>query len=360
MSDDNKMPETEPSPLVKARFFGAGRDGSEHSNVLETPDEQTALFNEAGAIAPPLDPLSLANLYEMSGPLRSSISSYAVNVDSFGYELEPVIDPDADEAEEKIKLAITQERMAAGEQRDPDIDAILKEAKDLIDDPGEGHDPSDKEVKARMASIRREMIRERMAADKFFAFVAHEASFEQLRMQTREDMEITGNAYWEVLRNTAGEIVQFDHVPGFSVRLMPQERQAQPIEMHVRTTAITTTTEPVQKRFRKYVQIAHGSVRDKNLVWFKEFGDTRIYSHATGKQYASIEEMQAKEENAYPATELIHFKVHSARSVYRAAPLGVRDARGPRLAPCRRDQPRLLREQKASRRWPSSFPAAAW
>ncbi len=45
MSDsaENKMPETEPEPLIKAQFLGAGRDGTEYSNVLQTPDEQRML-----------------------------------------------------------------------------------------------------------------------------------------------------------------------------------------------------------------------------------------------------------------------------------------------------------------------------
>jgi len=328
VSDDNKMPETEPSDLVKARFFGTGRDGSELSNVLETPDEQTTLFNKAGAIQPPLDPVSLANLFEMSGALRSNVDAYSVNIDSFGYTLEPVIDPDADDAEEKVKLAITQERMIGMAEAvdapvsDEDVQKLLAKMmaddkpEDLVDDPGEVPEPSPAEVEARMKSIRREMVRERIAADKFFGFVALEESFEKLRMKTRQDLEVTGNAYWEVLRNQAGEIVQFDHVPGYSIRLMPQERVPQTIQVDVRATIITPKKEPAQKRFRKYVQVANGAMRGSNLVWFKEFGDERCYSSRTGKQYRDADELARKEEGVRPATELIHFKIHNSRSVY--------------------------------------------
>lgn len=329
MSDDeNKMPETEPSALVKARFFGEGRDGSELSNVIATPDEQTTLFNKAGAIQPPLDPVALANLFEMSGSLRSNVDAYSVNIDSFGHSLEPVIDPDADDAEEKIKLAITQERMLgldeqgnSTEPTDEEVAKLLKkmmagEVDDPIDDPGEVAPPSSEEVQKRLASIRREMVRERIAADKFFAFVAFEESFESLRMKTRQDLEITGNAYWEVLRNQAGEVVQFDHVPGYSVRLQPQEETPQTVMMDVRATVITPKQEPVQKRFRKYVQVANGAVKGANLVWFKEYGDPRVYSSRTGKQYEDARELERKEKGVRPATELIHFKIHNSRSVY--------------------------------------------
>jgi len=329
--DENKMPETVPSELVKARFFGTGRDGSEQSNVLETPDEQTTLFNKAGAIQPPLDLVSLANLFEMSGALRSNVDSYAVNIDSFGYNLEPVIDPEADDVEEKIKLAITQERMIATdvveralvEDDEGKVNKVLQgvlkgtiDGPDQVDDPGELPEPSAAEVAARLKSISREMVRERIAAEKFFGFVSPEESFEKLRMKTRQDLEISGNAYWEVLRNAADEVVQFDIVPGYSVRLMPQERVPQEVMMNVRQTIITPGQEPVHKRFRKYVQVANGAVRGSNLVWFKEFGDTRLYSHLSGKQYKDEDEMKKKEESARPATELIHFKIHNSRSVY--------------------------------------------
>jgi PBSX family phage portal protein len=318
------MPETEPSALVKAQFFGAGRDGSEFSNVLETPDEQTTLFNKAGAIQPPLDPVSLANLFEMSGALRSNVDAYAVNIDSFGYTLEPVIDPDADDAPEKIKLAITQERMLETKApvSDEDVEKLLAkmirdgEHVDPIDDPGEVPEPTPEEVAERMRSIRREMVRERIAAERFFGFVALEESFEKLRMKMRQDLEITGNAYWEVLRNVAGEIVQFDYVPGYSIRLMPQERNPQRVMMEVRATVITPRKEPAQKRFRKYVQVANGAVRGSNLVWFKEFGDPRVYSSRSGKEYKSAEALNRKEPGVRPATELIHFKIHNSRSVY--------------------------------------------
>ena len=326
------MPETEPSAIVKARFLGTGRDGSELSNVLQTPDEQRVMYAKAGAVTPPLDPVSLANLFEMSGALRSNIDAYSVNIDSFGHRFEPVIDLDADDAKERVKLAMTQERLlgldativeeAGGDSSE--VQKLVAQMKavsgfsqhDRVDDPGELPEPSDAEVEKRMASIRREMIRERLAVDKFFKFVTTDGSFEQLRMQTRQDLEATGNAYWEVLRNVDNEIVQFDYVPGYTVRLMPAERNPQKVSMSVNATLISPTTEPVHKRFRKFVQVANGAIRGSQLAWFKEFGDPRIYSHLSGTEYPSVEALKKKEPEANPATEIIHFKIHNSRSVY--------------------------------------------
>lgn len=332
----NRMPETTGSStasvaeeVVKAHFIGTGRDGTESSNVLETPDEQRALYASAGAITPPLDPVSLAHLFEMSGALRSNIDAYATNIDSFGHRFEPLIDLDADDAREKVKMAMVQERMLGLDSNgnpledDGDVEKLLRTLshkadpyKDRFDDPGVLPEPPDAEIDARMASLRREMIRERLAAEKFFNFCTVDESFEKLRVKTRQDLEATGNAYWEVLRNRTGEIVQFNYVPGFTVRLMPTERDTQEVMIDVRATLITPGREPVHKRFRKFVQVANGAIRGQQLVWFKEFGDPRIYSHLSGMQYASVEELRRNEPEASPATEIIHFKIHNSRSVY--------------------------------------------
>ena len=336
------MPQTAPSVLAKAEatILGSdtGRDGTEHSNVLATPDEQRTLYQSSGAITPPLDPVSLAHLYEMSGALRSNIDAYAVNIDSFGHRFEPIIDLKNEEGIEQVKLAMMQEAMLGLDPHgptgdEPDLEYTDKvisllskvtgyQTGDRAPDPGMVPEPSEQAVKNRVESIRREMIRERMTAERFFAFCTVDESFEKLRMKTRQGLETSGNAYWEVLRNTAGDIVQFNHVPGFSVRLMPQERRVQEVRMPTRATIITPTLEPVMKRFRKYVQVAQGAVRGHQLVWFKEFGDPRVYSHLTGHGYDDLAAMEKAEPGndsstkAYPATELIHFRIHNARSPY--------------------------------------------
>lgn len=319
--------------LVKADFIGTGRDGSEQSNVLSTPDEQRVMFQNTGAITPPLDPVSLASLYEMSGALRSNIDAYATNVDSFGHRYEPVINFDDPDAFEKVKLAMVQERVLGlgpdGEVLADDVEKVIsllgKEATsetnpqppDPVDDPGEDlPEPTDDEVKARMASVRRESIRERLYLDKFFSFCTIDGSFESLRTRTRQDLEAIGNAYWEVLRNRADEIVQFNFVPAFTVRLQPQELVAQEVFMRVKATMITPSTEPIRKRFRKFVQVTDGAIRGSNLIWFKEFGDPRMYSSLTGTEYKDENELKRKEPGARPATELVHFKVHCPRSPY--------------------------------------------
>lgn len=310
------MPETEPSPLVKAQIVGSGRDGTEQSNILETPDEQRTLYRNAGAIEPPLDPLSLAHLFEMSGALRTNIDSYATNIDAFGYRLEPVINLDADDAREKVRLAMVQEKLVMGDEVEKALSVQGAGPDDPNPDPGALPNVTDAEVDARIDSLRREMIREKLAAERFFSFCVQDVSFEDLRVRTRQDVEATGNAYWEVLRNGAGEIVQFEHIPGHTMRLMPRERASQEVYMDTRITPITPWREPTRKRFRKFIQVYQGAMHGSKLTWFKEFGDTRIYSSASGTQYETVELLAKEEPGVAPATEVVHFKIHNTRSVY--------------------------------------------
>ena len=327
MSDENKMPKTKRSPVVKA--LSTGRDGTERSNILGTPDEEKTLFSKQGAVEPPLDPVSLAHMYELSTALRSNIDSYVTNIDSFGHRFEPVLDLNSEAGKEKVKLAMMQEKLLgidgtkSDDYSEEDLERIYKQLinkKDNADDPGEMPEPAPAAVESRIKSLKREMIRERLVAERFFAYCTVDESFEKLRMKTRQDVESTGNGYWEVLRNQegAGDITSFMHVASSSMRLLPQELTPIKVKMPIQETCITSSYEFVQKRFRKFVQ---GRGRKSGgtggqLVWFKEFGDPRLYSARTGKQYKDKKELKRKEEHEQCATEIIHFKVHSSRSPY--------------------------------------------
>lgn len=292
-------------PIVKAHFIG--RDGSETSNVVETPARVTKLFSEAHSIPPPLDPTVLCSLYDMSGALRTNIDAYKTNIDGFGHSFTPVLDVDDDETFDKVKSAIEEERfyeVHAGldeqAQAEVDVDSMVNEV-------------TDAEVEARLEVLQRQIIRERMRAESFFDFCCVDESFTSLRKRTRQDIEATGNGYWEVLRNAAGDIVQFVYVPSFTVRLMPQETAHTEVTMAVRRTVLRVEEQTVRRRFRRYVQVFHG---DK-VVWFKEFGDPRLYSASTGKMYKNDAALRKHEgSEARAATEILHFRIPSPKSPY--------------------------------------------
>lgn len=327
-SSDSAASDNGRETIIKAHFIG--RDGTEQSNVLETDEATRRLFSHRGAVEPPIDPVTLAHLFEMSGALRSNIDAYAMNIDGFGHTLKPTIDLDADDTFDKVKQAILEERiLGVGVDVSPEVQAKRLLHKEL-DAPNIGNDgvptgagdqddfdvvePTDQDVQARIASISREMLREKMRLDRFFDFCCVDESFTSLRKRTRQDLELLGNAYWEVLRNANGDIVQFTYIPSFTMRLLPQEKSTVEVKVPIRVTPITEAAETLRRRFRTFLQVVES--KSKTVVYFKEFGDPRVTSSKTGYIYDTEKDMLAAERDAVKATEVIHFKVHNSRTPY--------------------------------------------
>src|SRR6185369_11162565 len=100
-----------------------------------------------------------------------------------------------------------------------DKTAALK-AQELADEP------SDEDVAARKAALRIAMRAERSDLDLFFESCSPTMPFsgpEGLRGRTRQDIEVFGYGYWEVLRNGLNELAHLNYVEGRTVRLMPAD-----------------------------------------------------------------------------------------------------------------------------------------
>lgn len=287
-------------PLVKAHLVG--RERVADSNVVAGVDDAERVFMGTGAVAPPYDPETLCLLLENSNSLRQNIDAYVTNIDAFGHRFEPVIDLDADDANQRIANAIYIERLKLKEdprRRDePEVRALQTT-------------PTPEEVAARKREVAELMRMERSRLENFFEYCCVDGSFVTLRRRTRLDIELLGNGYWEVLRNGANEIVQFVYVPGFTVRLLPLDPDLVEIDHKVKISDLTLDTVKVRSRFRRYVQVF-----EIETVFFKEFGDPRIMSRKSGRIYASVEDLAAADPNDAPATEILHFRVHNPRSAY--------------------------------------------
>lgn len=270
-------------PLAKARLIGPE---IRTSNQVSRDDEQQA-FIEAGALEPPYDLEMLCLVFEHSSALRQNIDAYATNIDGHGHSFLPVIDLDADDANARIAAA------------------ILAESKQRVANDGD-------EVKKKRDELLALMAGERVAADLFFEFCSQDISFVRLRRQTRQDLETMGNAYWEVLRHPdTNEVAEFVYCPGFTVRLLPQDKHHTLFDTKIKVSEFTYEDVPKKKRFRRFVQVVEARV-----IFFKEFGDPRIMSSVTGVCYDTREQFLQHEPEAQMATELIHFKIHTPRSAY--------------------------------------------
>jgi PBSX family phage portal protein len=272
-----------------------GRDVLDQASV--EAGEAAGVFQSAGALEPPYDPETLCLLVEHSHALRQNLDAYAVNIDGFGHRFEPAIDFEAEDADRRVADAIFLERVAAQERGELAAGTPLQ--------------PSDDEVAARKQDLVHLARIERARLQSFFDFCCFDHSFVDLRRRTRQDLETTGNAYWEVLRDGRGQLARLVYVPSHTVRLMPLD--AQPIEVvdRVQVSPVSFDLVPARRRLRRFVQ-----VQGTEQVFFKAFGDPRTLSKRTGKVFTSVEALRRADPDDGPATELLHFAIQSPRSPY--------------------------------------------
>lgn len=275
MDGSAPLADTSPAPTPQA-----------HASEVELQQ----FFTSVGALQPPYDLLGLLRIYEKSSALRPCVEAYKTNIDGFGYHLEPVIDLDASNSEELLS----------------DIMADAKEA------AGSYEPVTPSEVAALREIIKRAMRREKGELDRFFSYCCAETSFVELRKENRQDVESTGNGFWEVLRNSYGRIVGFSRITVRTMRLRPIEWNYHDVKTPQKTNLFEYVDVDVKRRFRTYVQAVFGVP----VVYFKEFGDTRIMSSKTGVFYPTIEELKDAEPRSAAATELIHWKVYSGLGPY--------------------------------------------
>ena len=273
--------------------------GSRAADPASRPggEELTSAFAAAGALEPPYDPEALCLLMEHSNSLRQNVDAYATNIDGFGHRFEPAIEFDADDADQSVANSIYLERVAARDRGELEPTAALE--------------PTAEEVSARRRELQQLARIERARLESFFDFCCFDHSFVDLRRRTRQDLEVCGNAFWEVLRDGRGEVARLVYVPSFTVRLLPLDRAPTEVEDRIRVSPVSLDTVTVRHRLRRYVQ-----VQGTDRVFFKSFGDPRVISRRTGQVFESADAMVDADASDGAATELLHFAIHSPRSPY--------------------------------------------
>jgi PBSX family phage portal protein len=301
MLGESPKPETH-EVIVKA-FAVGGERSSFGFETVEKAEQQSSdsespfsVLGSSDAIEPPYDPEKLCRVYEHSSSLRQNVDAYKTNIDGFGHIFEPVVQLKEAGARDAVSDAIYLERAQAAKEG-------------VLGALGLAGPPTDEEVTAKIEELRYMMRVERAQIESFFNSCVAEESFTSLRRKTREDLEVTGNGYWEVIRSDAGAISQFAHMPSRSVRVMKTKGSASPITQQVRLGLLTFRSETFKRRFRRYVQASADET-----IYFKEFGDPRVVSSSTGASFETVEQMKAIEPNAEPANEVFHFKIHSLKN----------------------------------------------
>lgn len=214
------------------------------SNAALPEDEFLAYYlgaeNDSNVIMPPYDLRRLSQLVQENNTLGQCIAAMEVNVDGTGYVIDKMGQVSSD-------IMVEQ-------------DATQKSLMDFFSEPYPG------------------------------------LSFTTIRRQIRRDLETTGNAYLEVIRNPQDEIVFLRRIDSIMMRLV---RLGEPelVKKKVRRNGKLVEIN-VSVRERKFVQKVMA-----RLIYFKEFDCQRDMDKYTGKYAEKGTRLPA----AQRATEIIHF-----------------------------------------------------
>lgn len=278
--------------VIGVRKGAASANGLTEAGNDVAPGASEALpeepFNQLGhkgrIILPPFDLLTLAMLPENSSELNQCVETMEMNIEATGYRF------------------VSRLR---------------------LDDVTKTEDDAAQDTKGELTTEQRQLLAdsraEKVRLSNFFTYCTEE-SFVQFRRRLRRDLETTGNAYFEVIRNAAGDIQGFTHLPSYQMRLGKVEEEPYEVTRKVLELqpdgSVEIKDQRIMRRFRTFVQsrsIHQGrttsSLTGHKVVWFKEFGDPRAWSKRDG-------EIKDKLKATDRASEVFHLKLYSPRSPY--------------------------------------------
>lgn len=214
----------------------------DYDNAFDTWEKE-AFAGTAMLLRPPYLPSKMYELYEQSAKLSACVNAYIDNIDGYGYDIISSISEDDD---------------IQGEEN-----------------------PQSLELK------------------NFFDYPNDVESLTTIREKLRRDLEVTGNAYLEVVRSRDGKPVMLFWMDAKRVRLSStREPVIEGVELIRGGQKIVI---PAEKRYRSYCMLSSdGNSTGPRARYFKQYGDKRNMSAETGR---------FEENPAVPATEVIHFKI---------------------------------------------------
>ena len=222
---------------------GANPEKAVQGNAFEPEDEYQQLYvgatRDQGIIMPPYMLRTLDRLSQENNALGPCIEAMVNNIEGTGYDFES---KDDDEAEDNTD------------------DENAQKLKDFFSEPWPG------------------------------------MSFVAIRKKLRRDLERTGNAYLEILRNAKDDIVFFRWVDAKMMRMLRLD-DAVPVDQTV-TRQGKQVTIKVMTRERRFCQLVNGV----SLMYFKEFGSKRDLYKKTAVWAAQGQRIPAEQR----ATEILH------------------------------------------------------
>lgn len=245
---------------------------------------------------------TLYSKFENSTYLRPNVEAYVTNIDSFGHHFLPSVDLASDTAKRRIEDSLLYGRL---------LDQPMGE--ELIE-------PTEEEVETQLQQLRRRARIEYMRLRAFFSYACPKSSFVALRRKLRQDLEVTGNAWFEIIRDNAGHLRRLYYVNVLGMYIAdpasyPEYYEPVKVRVNVQHTDIIWRAEDEPRTFTLFVQL-HGNAASRPRTYYKEFGDPRVISRDTGVIYKTVNALKKEEPSSAPATEVIHLKIFTARSEY--------------------------------------------
>jgi len=180
--------------------------------------------NNKFAIEPPVNPETLVAMCYANNTLLQCVQAMEVNIDGTGHTIEPV------EADEEDKSKKPKKKKT---------DANKQKLEDFFSEPYPG------------------------------------ISMITLRRRLRWDMETTGNAYIEVLRNVKGEVIFLRHLEAITMRLVKLDEPVT-VEKTIERGGQEISVE-MNVRERRFVQVV-----GTKYIFYKEYGASRQLDRTKG------------------------------------------------------------------------------
>jgi len=257
-------------------------------------------------IMPVCNPDLMWDIYLRSAFLPPLVDAFVSNVYGTGHTLRRIIDLREEEDRDKIRKAAQYILFAnTGTAR-----KLQKEELNRIEEE---------------LTLAVEVEEERLAA--FFRQCSLERSFAEMMILSGQDLEVTGNAYWEILRDTFGFISRMRYVQSRTMRATLCDPRLVASRQLKRLTSLHWGETEQLRTFRKYIQLH----KEGPVARFRELGDPRYMSRRTGIVYPTFEALQQAEQSTAQlladgrrivasATEIFHLRLPFAGSTVYGAP----------------------------------------
>jgi len=230
--------------IAKAMVFGAESEYGAGAQSGQMAEDRLVLRFDGSVLEPYYDPVQMYQVYENSSALRPVIDAFITGTECYGERPAP-----------RVR-----------------IDKIKDQAKkDQVQD---------------------EIRRERERIENWWALVCSRQSLMKLRSRKRRDTEVTGNGFWEIVRDLGGHVAEINWLPAIQTRLGPEDDEFTEYRQNivVQRDGMPEIYQKVSyRRFRTFCMGYYGyrtragqESMAPGFRWFKEYGDPRVHDAETG------------------------------------------------------------------------------